>query len=174
MSNVVEMVRAQEPKLIMGLIPSASRFHLGIAWPMIQPGLAELSQESLGEWDPWEVFLGIYHGSMQLHMAYLDRTGEATNEKFQEVFVEKLKTPEKDFVGFTVIQLLPKATHIFAAYIMPDYRGTNVLEVGFKFLESEIRKTPCPYISLSTRPDVSGALRRLGFQEAYMTYRKKL
>jgi len=172
--NVVKITPDPEAKLIMGLIPCANRLYLGVAWPIIQPGVAELAQESLGEWDEWRVFREVYGGTMQLYMGYIDKTNTAQEDKFQEIFVEKLKTPETDYVGFLILQFLEKSAHIFAAYVMPAYRSSNVLAIGFKYIENEVRKMGAPYISLSTRPDVSGALQSLGFRAQYMTYRKKL
>lgn len=173
-SNVVEMVNPGRAQLLMGLIPCMNQFLLNAVAPVILPGIKEIAEMSMGEFTAYQVMNDILFGGKQLHMGYADRTG-ITPEQFQETFAKKLHEPAKDFVGFSIIEPLRNAGfHIFAVYIMPEFRDSNMLQNGLTYLEAEARKMGSPYISVSTRHDASVALARMGFVETTSNYRKQL
>jgi ribosomal protein S18 acetylase RimI-like enzyme len=176
-SNVIEMapkpnqVRAQ---LILGLLPCLNQFLLNAVSPIILPGLKELAEASMGEFTAGQIMHDILYGGKQLHMGYADRTG-IQPEQFQETFAKKLQEPAKDFVGFSVIEPLRNAGfHIFAVYIMPEFRESNMMQLGLAYLEGEAKKMGSPFISLCTRHDASGAFSRMGYVETTSNYRKQL
>jgi hypothetical protein len=176
-SNVVEMVPKVDPgraQLILGLLPCMNQFLLNAVAPVILPGLKEIAEASMGEFTAYQVMNDILFGGKQIHLGYADRTG-ITPEQFQETFAKKLQEPAKDFVGFSVIEPLRNAGfHIYAVYIMPEFRESNMLSLGLTYLEGEAKKMGSPFISLATRHDASGGLARLGFIETTSNYRKQL
>lgn len=176
-SNVIEIVPKTETgqvQLLMGLLPCMNQFLLNAVAPVILPGIKELAEMSLGEFTPYQVMNDILYGSKQLYMGYADHAG-IESAQFQETFAKKLQEPSKDYVGFSIIEPLRNAGfHIFAVYIMPEFRETNMMQIGLAYLEKEARKMGSPSISLATRHDVSGALARLGFSETTSNYRKTL
>jgi len=176
-SNVIEMAPKIDPgraQLLMGLLPCMNQFLLNAVAPVILPGIRELAEASMGEFTAYQVMNDILFGGKQLHMAYADHTG-ITPEQFQETFAKKLQEPAKDFVGFSVIEPLRNAGfHIFAVYIMPEFRDSNMMRNGLAYLEGEAKKMGSPFISMAMRHDASGALSRLGYVETTSNYRKQL
>jgi hypothetical protein len=167
----IDRGRAQ---LILGLIPCMNQFLLNAVAPVILPGLKELAEASMGEFTAYQVMNDILFGGKQLHMAYADYTG-ITPEQFQETFAKKLQEPAKDYVGFSVIEPLRNAGfHIYAVYIMPEFRDSNMMQNGLAYLEREAKKMGSPFISLCTRHDASGAFARMGYVETTSNYRKQL
>ena len=176
-SNVIEMTPKMEParaQLILGLLPCQNQYLLNAVAPVILPGIKELAEASMGEFTASQVMNDLYFGGKQLHMGYADRTG-IQPEQFQETFAKKLQEPAKDFVGFSVIEPLRNAGfHIYAVYIMPEFRESNMMQLGLAYLEGEAKKMGSPFISMAMRHDASGALARLGYVETTSNYRKKL
>jgi hypothetical protein len=177
-ASVIEMApKAEQAKarLIMGLIPCQNQYVLNLISPVILPGLKELAEMSLEEFTVGQVMNDILFGGKQLHMAYIDRTGEVKVELQQAQFATMLQEPAKDFVGFIVIEPLRSAGfHIYAAYSLPEYRNTNMLQLGLAYLEGEARKMGSPYISLATRPDVINGIEHFGYKATTTNFRKKL
>jgi ribosomal protein S18 acetylase RimI-like enzyme len=177
--NVLQMTPKVDPgqgnaQLILGLLPCQNQFLLNAVAPVILPGIKELAAASLGEFTAYQVMNDILYGAKQLHLGYADRTG-IKPEQFQETFAKKLMEPAKDFVGFSVIEPLRNAGfHIFAVYIMPEFRGSNMMKNGLEYLEAEAKKMGSPYISLSTAHGNGIAFSALGYVETYSNYRKQL
>jgi len=177
--NVLQMTPKVDPgqgnaQLILGLLPCQNQFLLNAVAPVILPGIKELAEASLGEFTAYQVMNDILYGAKQLHLGYADRAG-IKPEQFQETFAKKLMEPAKDFVGFSVIEPLRNAGfHIFAVYIMPEFRGSNMMKNGLEYLEAEARKMGSPYISLSTAHGNGVAFSTLGYVETYSNYRKQL
>jgi hypothetical protein len=184
-SNVIEVMPDQDPKsglhvvtrpqLVMGLLPCLNQFLLSAVAPVIMPGLKEIEEANMESFTVFRVMMDILYGNKQLHMGYVDRTGTAKTENFQQEFASKLQTPEKDYIGFVITEPLRTAGfHIFAVYIMPEFRASNMMQLGFAYIEGEAKKMGSPYLSLATRHDASGALSHFGFVETTSNYRKKL
>ena len=161
-----------ESKLVVGMIPCFNLFFLDKVWPIIGPGLEELANRSLGEFTPWSIRNKIYLGSLHLYMAYIDQEGTATEDKFQEIFAERLRTPEVGFVWFGITELRETSFHIYAAYIAPEYRGFDVVKSAMKYAESVARKAKAPALTLASEKDT--AFKSLGFVETTTNYRKNL
>jgi len=178
-SNVVGRIPKVDPgsvraQLILGLLPCMNQFLLNAVAPIILPGIKELAEASMGEFTAYQVMNDILFGSKQLHMGYADRTG-ITPEQFQETFAKKLLEPARNFVGFSVIEPLRNAGfHIYAVYIMPEFRDSNMMQNGLAYLEAEAKKMGSPFISMAMRHDASGALSSLGYVETTSNYRKQL
>ena len=161
-------------QLILGLLPCQNQYLLNAVSPVILPGLKELAAASMGEFEPGQIMFDILYGQKQLHMGYADRTG-IRPEQFQETFAKNLQEPAKDFVGFSIIEPIRTAGfHIFAVYIMPEFRDSNMMQNGLAYLEAEAKKMGSPFISLCTRHDASGAFARMGYVETTANYRKQL
>lgn len=164
-----------QPQFIMGLIPCLNRAFLDAVWQVIRPGVEELAQRSNGEFEAYRVWKEVYGGSMHLYMAYADRTGQSVDPKrFQEIFVQKLNTPHQDFAGFSIVQFLDTSAHVFAVYIMPEFRQSNLWPLGMKFIEDQIKSIGAPYISVSTGSEHRESMVRYGYMENHVTFRKKL
>jgi len=176
-SNVIEMAPKTDPgraQLILGLLPCMNQFLLNAVAPVILPGIKELAEASVGEFTAYQVMNDILFGGKQLHMGYADRTG-IQPEQFQETFAKKLQEPARDFVGFSIIEPLRNAGfHIFAVYIMPEFRGSNIMKNGLEYLEAEAKKMGSPYISLSTAHGNGVAFSALGYVETTSNFRKKI
>jgi ribosomal protein S18 acetylase RimI-like enzyme len=176
-SNVIEIVPKADPgraQLLMGLLPCLNQFLLSAVAPVIMPGLKEIEAANMESFTVFQVMTDILYGNKQLHMGYADRTG-IRPEQFQETFAKKLQEPAKDFVGFSIIEPLRNAGfHIFAVYIMPEFRGSNMMKNGLEYLEAEAKKMGSPYISLSTAHENGVAFSTLGYVETTSHYRKRL
>lgn len=177
-SNVIEMAPKSEPgktQIIFGLIPNQNQYILNLISPIILPGLKELADTSLEEFTVGQVMNDILFGGKQLHLIYSDSSGTATKELHQERFAQMLQTPERGYAGFVIIEPLRIAGfHIYAGYVLPEFRNTNILSLGLAYLEGEAKKMGSPYISMATRPNVADGLERLGYKPTTMNYRKKL
>jgi len=178
-ANVIGRIPKVDPdagraQLILGLLPSLNQFLLNAVSPVILPGLKELAAASMGEFEPGQIMFDILYGQKQIHLGYADRTG-IQPEQFQETFARKLQEPAKDFVGFSIIEPLRTAGfHIFAVYIMPEFRDSNMMQNGLAYLEAEAKKMGSPYISLSTAHGNGIAFSTLGYVETTSNYRKQL
>lgn len=160
-------------QIVIGLIPCQNRYYLDLVWPIIKPGVVELANASEGEWTDFRVWSEIYGGSFQLYMIYLN-TDPAKPGVNQEAFVEKLKTPDKDYAGFYIIQLLQTSVHVFAAWVQPEYRKSNVISRAGDFLEEQVKGMGAPYLSLATHPMFAEALFARGYKRTTVNFRKKL
>jgi hypothetical protein len=144
--------------------------------------LQELSDLSRGEWDVYRIWREVFGGSMHLSIGYMDRSGiDVPPEKFQEYFIEKLKTPRTDYVGFFAVQLLDQSAHVFVSAIEPEYAKTNVMELGLNYLEKSIKPLGAPYLQATTHYDNNGVpctprewMKKMGFDAVCTIYRKKL
>jgi ribosomal protein S18 acetylase RimI-like enzyme len=178
-ANVIGRIPKVDPdagraQLILGLLPCQNQYLLNAVAPVILPGLKELAEASMGEFEPGQIMFDILYGQKQLHMGYADLTG-IQPEQFQETFAKKLQEPARDFVGFSIIEPLRNAGfHIFAVYIMPEYRGSNMMKNGLEYLEVEAKKMGSPYISLSTAHGNGVAFSALGYVETTSNFRKKI
>ncbi len=176
--TVMEMAPEQkvvrEPKLIIGLVPCFNRLFLDTVWPVIRPSVEELASMCQGEWKFHKIWTDTFGGAMHLYMAYMDRTGMATNEKFQEYFVNKLSKPTEDYVGWFAVQLFQDTAHVFAAYVHPNYRNTNVWNLGYDFVEAEVKRIGLPYISAAMPRNRVALMEKKGFTEVMTYLRKKL
>jgi len=159
--------------MVIGLIPNLNLQFLNHVWPVIRPCLEEIEQR-VGEWTVYDVYLRIYGGSLNLYMAYADESGQARPEKFQEIFVNRLNDPGKGFTALMLVEMGPKAFHIFAGYVMPEYRTSQVARLGFEFIEKEARKVKAPALTTCEIDDRDLVMRRLGFSKLYTTFRKTL
>ena len=168
-----------EPKLVIGLMPVDFTGALNLAWKMIFPGLEELARDGSDDFTPFGVRVGMFNKAYWVYLFYMDTTGKATPDQFQNIFSEKLQTPEEDFVGFVVVEPFRQRgvgmeAHIFAAYVMPKYRTTNVAILGIEQIEGQMKELKHTAVTLCTRPDVSMAFKSLGYKTTTMNYRKDI
>jgi hypothetical protein len=161
--------------VIIGLIPCWNRFFLDPAWSVVRPGVEEIAQIALGEFNALFVWQQIFSGQFQLYMAYIDKTGTATEARFQEMFVERLRTPDKDFAGFFILDVMRKnSIHVFAAYILPEYRDKNLWELGLNYIESQVKMIGAKELSVTMPRSTLESMKGRGFEEGLLNMRKIL
>ncbi len=165
-----------DKQLIVGLIPCQNRYFLDIVWGVIKPGLDKICELSMGELTAYGVWRDVFHGNQHLYLVYSDDSGIPVDERrFQEVFIEKMKSPTKDFVAFGLMSFLPHSAVITIGHIEEEYRGTTVFQKAYDFLEREARKMNAPYItSITGYEPLQEKLIKIGYKPVYTTYRKKL
>jgi len=178
MTNVLGMAPPPEQKkypIIIGLIPCWNRFFLDPVWTVIRPGVQELAQIALDEFDALWVWQQIFSGQFQLYMAYTDKTGTATPERYQEMIVEKLRKPSEDFVGFFILDVFRKrSVHVFAAYIMPEYRDKTLWEIGYDYIESQVKALGAKELTVTMPKSTLESMKKRGFEEGLLNMRKVL
>ncbi|MBI5560575.1 MAG: hypothetical protein HY883_04815, partial [Deltaproteobacteria bacterium] len=121
----------KENQLVMEIIPCLSPL-LSMAWPTIKPLVEELAEKSMGEFTVFDVYKEIYFGSVTLYMGSVVEDKEA---------YESGEPTKKTFAGYALVRLEKNSAHIWQIYIMPEYRMTNLFEVGCEWVEQEVRKT---------------------------------
>jgi hypothetical protein len=142
---------------------------------VVRPGIEELAQIALGEFDPYWVWQQIYSGQFQLYMGYTDKTGTATPERFQMMFPEKLRTPEKDYIGFFILDVFrKKSVHVFAAYIMPEFRDKGIFEMAYDYIESQVKLIGAKELSATLSSVAAESMRARGFETGLVNVRKIL
>jgi hypothetical protein len=177
MSDVLGMVPPAPVKspVIIGLLPCWNRDFLDPAWSVVRPGVEELAQIALGEFDAYWVWQQIYSGQFQLYMAYTDKTGTATQDRFQAMFPEKLRTPDKDYVGFFILDVFrKKAVHVFAGYIMPEFRDKGIWEMGYDYIESQVKMIGAKEVTVTMPASTLPSMKARGFEEGLLNMRKIL
>jgi GNAT superfamily N-acetyltransferase len=161
--------------VIIGLIPCYNMDFLQPAWSVVRPGVEEVAQIALGEFSALSVYQGIYSGRYQLYLAYLDPSNTATEENNQRMFIDKLRTPDVDFGGFCILDIMRnESVHVFAVYIMPQYRGKNLWDIGVSYIEKEIKKIGAKVITSSVQRHTLDAMKARGYEEALVNVRKKI
>ncbi|TFH33346.1 MAG: hypothetical protein E4G97_00795 [Deltaproteobacteria bacterium] len=167
--------KVEKSPVIIGLIPCWNRFFLDPAWTVVRPGVQEIAQISPDEFDAQFVWQQIYTGQFQLYLSYIDRTGTATEDRFQEMFVEKLRKPEVDFAGFAIIDVMRRhSIHVFGVYIMPEFRGKNLWDLGVDYIERQIKSIGAKCITSSVQPYALEAMKRRGYEAYTMNVRKNI
>jgi len=178
MNNVLGMVPESTEKkspVIIGLIPCWNRFFLDPAWSAVRLGVQELAQIALDEFTPLYVWQQVFSGRFQLYLAYIDRTGTATEPKYQEMFVERLRTPLVDFAGFFILDVMrEKAIHVFAGYIMPEYRDKNLWQIGYDYIESQVKSIGAKELTVTMPKETLESMKARGYDEGLLNMRKIL
>ena len=154
-------------------MPCKDRFFLDKCLTIIKPGLEEISGLTNGESSYFGITTELYSGTMQLSMGYID-TQNVTPDKEQMAVMQNVLSdkPDENYAGFVVLQLLQTSLHVFAAYLLPQFRHGELLQQGFDNIEKQARLLGAPYLSLCTKEHE--LVKRLGFSPTYTTYRKKL
>jgi hypothetical protein len=161
--------------VIIGLLPCWNRDFLDPAWSVVRPGVEELAQIALGEFDAYWVWQQIYSGQFQLYMGYTDKTGKATPKEYQMMFPEKLRTPDKDYLGFFILDVFRKnSVHVFAAYIMPEFRDKGIWEMGYEYIESQVKAIGAKELSVTMPRSTLLSMKARGFEEGLLNMRKIL
>jgi hypothetical protein len=179
MNDVLGMAPPEPEKkfpFILGLIPCWNRDYLDPAWSVVRPGIEEIAQLALGEFDALFVWQQIFSGQFQLYMGYTDKTGVITPQsRYQMALTEKLRTPDKDFLGFFILDIFrKKSVHVFAAYIMPEYRDKNLWEMGYEYIESQVKMIGAKELSVTMPKATLESMKARGFEEGLLNMRKVL
>jgi len=154
--------------LILGLMPCWNQDYLNAAWPVVRPGVEELAQIAGGEFDSLFVYQQVFSGRFQLYMGYTDLTGKAIPKEYQMHLPEKLRTAEKDFLGFFILDLFrPKAIHVFAAYIMPEFRNRGIYEIAYEYIESQVKMIGAKEVTASVSKEAAESMRGRGFEMGF-------
>lgn len=173
--SVIPLATAENPQLIIGLIPALNRYYQDLVWAIIRPGVIELAGLSEGEWTDFKVFRDVYGGSDQLYLIYANNSEDRFTPGInQPAFIEKLKTPDKDYIGFFILQLFDHSVHVFCGWVAPQYRNTGIADKCSKFIEEQVKVMGAEYLSTSVLPGYGEALTRRGYKKTTEVYRKKL
>jgi len=175
-----EKNEAAEPKLILGVVPCLNTSIVGGAWNKIKDAVAEICKQH-GDFTEYEVMNAIYHGAAFLYVGFITDDQEEiafaiTNESNANALVmKKIDTNEEGFAGFCLIRLDPKSPHIWMAYVVQKYAGTNTFELGMQVILDKLKQLGAKYVTFSTmRRGWERAAGALGFAEQFTVYRKEL
>lgn len=128
------------------------------SFAIVKPYVEELAKVSGGEYTAYEVGHAIMHGAAHLYMGFLVDPGTQT----------------KTFVGYMIVRYEPRSIHIWQAYILPQYRNTNLLQLGADYFEEEVKKMGGAHISFSTTKEWGPTIEQMGFRQTFIIYRKDL
>jgi len=172
--NTVVDITPQTNQIVVGLIPCQNRYYLDLIWPIVRPGVKALADTSEGEWTEFRAWSEVYGGSFQFYILYVNPPEGAKPGVNQDAFLEKLKTPTKDYAGFYALQLQQAGVHVFAAWIEPQYRKADIAKKALDFLEAQVKGMGAPYMSMSAIPELAEPLKKLGYMNTTINFRKKL
>ncbi|TFH32260.1 MAG: hypothetical protein E4G97_02825 [Deltaproteobacteria bacterium] len=178
--NVLRIVPQEaapgKTQIIYGLIPSQNQDVLKTCSPILLPGLEELAAASMGEFEAGHIMFDILYGAKQAYVFYANKGPEIPEDQSRMDFARRIVgNPKPDFAGFAILEPMRQAGfHVYAAYVEPEFRSTNIMQVALAALEKEAAKMGSPYLSLATRVDVAGGLERLGYKVSTANYRKKI
>lgn len=148
---------SQGPQLIIEPVPCLSPL-VNMVWPTVKPHIEELASQSHGDFTVYDVYKEVFYGSAFLLLGYM---------------VDDKK--EKKFIGFVIYKLEKTAAHIWQTFIIPEYRATNVFDLGYRWIESELKKTGAEYISMSIdKGQWHHSMQKLGYSETFTIYRKRI
>jgi hypothetical protein len=162
--------------IIIGLVPVWRPDVLDLIWPVIRPGIDELTKTSIEEYEVLYLWQRVYSGMLQLYMVYLDLSGTATDETYQQVFVDKISKPQEDYIGFFMLDPFagPKTVHVFSAYVIPEYRDRKVFDMGMRYIEKQVRRMGAKELTTRMSRSTLEAMKSYGFEEGGLNMRKKL
>lgn len=160
------VAQTKQPQLVMEQTPCFSPL-VNMVWPTIKPCAEELAAQSFKEFDVYDVYKEIYFGSALLFMGYIVDDREAYEKGDPSV--------KKTFVGYVLVKLEKNAAHIWQVYIVEAHRHTNVFELGYAWLEAELKKIGAKQLSMSvSKLHWDNACKKIGFTETFTLYRKDL
>lgn len=163
----------KEPQLVLDLVPNHV---VDLVFPLMKPYAQDLAEKSLGEYTVYDVYMQARWGTSHLFLGYIVPDVEAYRSMDLMTRILDPKV-EKEFAGYVLVKhsFNEKAPHIWQAVIIPKYQGTNILEIGCKYLEEEFRKIGIGEVSMSSlRAGWHDTAAKLGFAETFTIYRKKL
>ena len=158
------------PQFVLEQVPCLSLL-VNMVWPTIKPYVQELAGESAGEFSEMDVFQEVMYGSAFLYMGYMVKDAEA---------YKKGEPVEKTFVAYAIAKLNtklygPDTVHVWQACIVPEYRNTNVFELGWMKLREEFTKMGAKKVSLSAKRDNwIHVCQKLGLKETFAVFRGDL
>jgi hypothetical protein len=162
-------------KVITGIIPCKDRFFLDAALRILQPSIEELVSRTNGEQTYFGVATELYAGTLQLSMIYLDNQNTPPDKEQATVMHKMLAGGDTDYVGFCIFQFWVNSFHVFATYLLPQYRNQGVLGQISAAVESQAHLIGAPYISVAaTSAEDEGMMTHLGYSKTYTMFRKKL
>lgn len=193
-------VKKDSPQLVLEQVDRGFRPAVADAISKIEPYAKEIADASMGEYNITHVKLEILDGYVDLFMGYVVSDGEAytyvqkyLNSNLEEraemdkdvqkakELAERFKKMTKDFAGYVLIKhphydARDPAFHIWNVYVLPKYRNTNVLEIGFAWLkENYFKAMSVKEISMTTsEKGMIEIAKKIGFIETYTTLRMKL
>lgn len=163
------------PKIVMGHVDCSFYKFREKAWDIIHAQVEKLADASLGEYGAYHVHEAIKQGRADLFMGYIDKSGQSTPETWQDYFVKFMSEGSQDYFGYVVTRYDSDSVHIWQAYIKDEYQHTNAMVEGFKFIENTMKRYSVPYLTFSSpRAGWGKVCEKLGFNEIYTIYRKKI
>lgn len=171
--KIVETAQAgnivKEPQLVIEEIPPFKPM-VDTIWPLVSKHIEELAKNSLGEFELSDVYVNLCENSRTSILI-----GSMIND--QEAY-RKGEKVDKKFAGFVVVRMDPPSHsyHIWLVHIQPEFRNTNVFEIGYKWIEENIKKYGFKHVTISAFKDtgIGTLIDKIGFKETFTIYRKEL
>lgn len=193
-------VKKDSPQLVLEQVDRSFRPAVAEAIEKIEPYAKEIADASLGEYNITHVKLEILDGFVDLFMGYVVSDGEAytyvqkylnanqdtraeMDKDIQKAkdMAERFKKMSKDFAGYMLIRhphydARDPAFHIWNVYVLPKYRNTNILDIGFEWLkENYFKLMSAKELSMTaSRSSMGDFAKKFGFVESFTIYRAKL
>jgi hypothetical protein len=162
-------------KTILGMPTCTEAVVLDAVMKVISDGVKEVASYSQGEYDAFSVTRDLQSGRSQLLMIYsVDDEKLEQMKNFEIMLFKLLRQPAEGYMGFVIYQLHENSFHVFQAYLKPEYQQLENVRFVHDELEKIAKSLSAPYISLSTRDEMSNLALKMGFAKTYTTYRKKL
>ncbi|MEO2054689.1 MAG: hypothetical protein ABGX83_05260 [Nitrospira sp.] len=146
---------SSDDKYELDLVVCSSLKDLKQPWKIISPYVKELADQSMGEYSPSDVAHALLYGVAVLYMGWI-------------------KGDPRKFVGFMILRYEPRSVHVWQAYILPEFRGTDAFDIGAKHLIEEIEAFDYRYITFSATKDIARRIAGMGFQPTFQIWRKDL
>lgn len=181
MTELIELKKTEEtktesaPQIVLGKVPGYFDPIRDKAWGIVKPYVEAIANKTNGEYTAYDVQLSIMARGSNLYMGYIDREGKSKNRDSQDLFVDFITKGEGNFFGYAVVRFDPASVHIWQAYVKEEFQNTNVMEEAFKSIEKEMKGLSVRYITFSSQRAGWGKVcEKLGFEEIYTIYRKKI
>ncbi|NKE69905.1 hypothetical protein [Candidatus Manganitrophus noduliformans] len=155
MIRMAEVVPPESPQLHIELAVTFPKDKFDAIWSEIKPFVEELAAASAGEYDAYSVAHALLFGTAHL-------------------YVGRLTNPARTFVGYLLIRYEPQSCHIWQAYIAPEFRKTNVFQMGADYIEREFKKMGAKQITFSATREWGEVIEKMGFTRTYTIWRKSL
>lgn len=153
--KMAEIVPPESPQLVIELAQTYPKERFDAAWSEIKPFVEELAEASAGEYDAYTVAHALLFGTAHL-------------------YVGRLMNPARTFVGYMLIRYEPQSVHIWQAYIVPEFRKTNVFHMGADYIEREFKKMGAKHITFSATREWGEVIEKMGFTRTFTIWRKPL
>ena len=162
----VKPVEEKKQEFVLEVVPCLQLALVTRAWAKVKVYVEELAARSKNDFQANEVYQQIWTGGAFLHMGHIVddvvgwRAGKEVNSKF---------------VGFVISKFSRNGLHLWMSHIEPEYRATNVFELGFKTIKEYTKSISGREITAGVDDNMFGeALSRLGFKKTFTDWKLEL